>query len=152
MYINFYIHKEKSYEPDPGRRRELRNHFRNFTNVYDVVREDYFSFMNNLGNSKFVMCPQGFGLDTYRYWEAILMGAIPIVQNSTLNSLFTRSTTLVLNDLKDLTQDMLDNPHLYIKDMRNEDQKCSLIGLLAKRVEFVQELNSNLTFNVSIIY
>jgi len=52
---------------------------------------------------------KGFGLDTFRYSEAILMGAIPIIQNSTLYSLFLRSTTLDLNDLSDLTQPMLDN-------------------------------------------
>jgi len=60
---------------------------------------------------------KGFGLDTFRYSEAILMGAIPIIQNSTLYSLFLRSTTLDLNDLSDLTQHMLDNPHLYIRNM-----------------------------------
>ncbi len=60
---------------------------------------------------------KGFGLDTFRYSETILMGAIPIVQNSTLYPLFLRSTTLDLNDLSDLTQPMLDNPHLYIRNM-----------------------------------
>lgn len=63
------------------------------------------------------MLIKGFGLDSFRYSEAILMGAIPIVQNSTLYPLFLRSTTLILNDLTDLTQHMLDNPHLYIGNM-----------------------------------
>jgi len=120
MYVNFYVHKKKHSEEDPGGRRELRNYFKkykNFSKIYQVDREDYFSYMNSLANSKFVLCPQGFGLDTHRYAEAILMGAIPIVQNSTLYSLFIRSTTLILDDLRDLTQHMLDHPELYIKNM-----------------------------------
>jgi hypothetical protein len=59
MYINFYVHKKLPYEPDPGNRRRLRNSFKNFSNIYDAVREDYFSYMKSLGNSKFVICPQG---------------------------------------------------------------------------------------------
>jgi hypothetical protein len=117
MYVNFYVHKRKQNEPDPGSRRRLRDKFKMFPNIYDVKREDFFSYMKHLGESKFVLCPQGFGLDTYRYSEALLMGAIPIVQNSSLYSLFIRSTSLILNDLTDLTQHMLDNPHLYIKNM-----------------------------------
>ena len=59
MYVNFYVHKKLPNEPDPGNRRRLRNAFKNFTNIYDAVREDYFSYMKSLGNSKFVICPQG---------------------------------------------------------------------------------------------
>lgn len=30
--------------------------------------------------SRFVLCPSGLGFDTYRLWETLLLGAIPIVE------------------------------------------------------------------------
>jgi hypothetical protein len=34
-------------------------------------------------NSKFILAPSGLGLDCYRNWEAIILGAIPVFE--TLN-------------------------------------------------------------------
>ncbi len=62
LYVNFHVHKKKKNEPDPGHRRRLRNAFKNFSNTFDAVREDYFSYMKSLENSKFVVCPQGLSL------------------------------------------------------------------------------------------
>ncbi len=56
MYVNFYVHKRKQNEPDPGSRRRLRDKFKMFPNIYDVKREDFFSYMKHLGESKFVLC------------------------------------------------------------------------------------------------
>jgi hypothetical protein len=39
------------------------------------------SYFRLLGNSKFVLCPDGKFVWTYRFFEAALCGAIPIVQN-----------------------------------------------------------------------
>ena len=73
--------------------------------------------MNNIGNSKYVLCPRGNGLDTHRFYETILMGAIPIVENSTLYPIYKQATVLVIDSFKNLNQHMLDNPHLYIENM-----------------------------------
>ena len=73
--------------------------------------------MKQIGNSKYVLCPRGNGLDTHRYYETILMGSIPIVENSTIYSIFKESTTLVLSSFKDLTQMMLDYPDKFISNM-----------------------------------
>lgn len=42
--------------------------------------DDYF---NQMSNAKFVLCPDGDFVWTYRFLEAILCGAIPIVENET---------------------------------------------------------------------
>ena len=36
-------------------------------------------YLNAIANSKYVICPPGAGADTYRAWEAIYLGAIPVV-------------------------------------------------------------------------
>ena len=38
-------------------------------------------FYKVLGSLYFSCCPMGGGLDTYRFWESLLVGAIPIVKN-----------------------------------------------------------------------
>jgi hypothetical protein len=45
------------------------------TKVYDI---EYF---NQLSNSKFILCPNGDFTWTYRFFESILCGSIPIIEN-----------------------------------------------------------------------
>uniref|UniRef100_A0A914QDS5 Exostosin GT47 domain-containing protein n=1 Tax=Panagrolaimus davidi TaxID=227884 RepID=A0A914QDS5_9BILA len=44
-------------------------------------------YLQHLNNSKFVISPPGVGLDCYRTWEAIIMGAIPFILQSEISSL-----------------------------------------------------------------
>ena len=37
------------------------------------------TYLQQIGNAKFVLSPPGNGLDCHRTWEALLMGAVPIV-------------------------------------------------------------------------
>ena len=45
-------------------------------------------YLMTLGSHKFVLSPRGNGLDAHRTWEAMLVGAIPIVRASALNPLY----------------------------------------------------------------
>jgi hypothetical protein len=47
----------------------IANHYHDGTDYYEMLR-----------TSKFVLCPSGLGWDTYRAWEALVMGAIPILE------------------------------------------------------------------------
>ena len=53
--------------------------------VYCLVNRSYntnnkINFFNNLACSKFMICPRGCGIDSYRIWDCIHMGCIPIVE------------------------------------------------------------------------
>lgn len=39
-----------------------------------------------INQSNFVLCPEGNGLDTYRFWETLYLGAVPVVKNFKLYS------------------------------------------------------------------
>jgi hypothetical protein len=65
------------------------------------------SYLEQIGNGKFVLSPPGNGLDCHRTWEAQLMGAIPIVVSTTLDPLFSNGAAVIINDLSVLTQDYL---------------------------------------------
>lgn len=42
----------------------------------------------DLGRSKFVLCPEGTGLDTHRIYESLLCGATPVVLHGPLDSMY----------------------------------------------------------------
>ena len=112
LYINFSSHT------NPGAREYLLSLFANIPNVLiSKQRVDYPTYMSQIENSKYVLCPRGNGLDTHRYYETILMGSIPVVENSTLFPIFSESTTLILSSLNNLTVDILNNPRKHVKNM-----------------------------------
>ena len=39
-------------------------------------------YIDNVYNHKFVICPEGNGIDTHRVWETLYMGSIPIVEDN----------------------------------------------------------------------
>jgi len=43
---------------------------------YSMSRRDFY---NKVSKSKFTICPRGNGIDTFRFWDSIYLGAIPIV-------------------------------------------------------------------------
>mmetsp|Transcript_25754 Transcript_25754/g.54721 ORF Transcript_25754/g.54721 Transcript_25754/m.54721 type:complete len:685 (+) Transcript_25754:69-2123(+) len=48
--------------------------------VENTFGKDTNAFFAELRESKFILCPSGIGWDTYRSWEAIALGAIPILE------------------------------------------------------------------------
>jgi len=59
--------------------------------------------------SKFVFCPPGNGLDTHRVWEALYLGAIPIVKNCVHYRAFRDLPILMVNEWWEVTEEMLNN-------------------------------------------
>jgi hypothetical protein len=57
----------------------------------------------------FVASPFGRGLDCYRTWEAILMGAIPIVKTSALDPVFDGFPVAIVEDWREITKSKLEN-------------------------------------------
>ncbi len=112
IYINFNANTNENA------RKNLIKLFKQFNNVFiPDNRVSYSVYMNHIGNSKYVLCPSGNGLDTHRVYETILMNSIPIVINSTLNLLYKDSTILIVDKFEMITENMLSNPNLFIKNM-----------------------------------
>ncbi|CAF3654651.1 unnamed protein product [Rotaria socialis] len=99
VYINFSIGTNLM------QRSRALSHFRNFTrNHLAKLRTPFYQYLDDLGNSRFVLSPPGNGLDCHRTWEAQLMGAIPIVLSSTLNSLFSGTPTIIVSTWEQVTE------------------------------------------------
>ena len=50
-----------------------------------VTNNEYY---NLLSRYSYVVCPQGLGTDTHRVWEALYLGAVPIVLSSAISAVY----------------------------------------------------------------
>ncbi len=64
-------------------------------------------YILELANSLFCICPEGNGIDTHRFWEALYLGTVPIVLRNTLTERFSKDFPCVLLDK---WEDLPDDP------------------------------------------
>jgi hypothetical protein len=53
-------------------------------------------YLDNIYNHKFVICPEGNGIDTHRIWECLYMQTIPIVEDNINNNYYRGLLPMVL--------------------------------------------------------
>lgn len=77
-------------------------------------------YMFDLVQTKFVLCPRGNGLDCYRQWEAMLVGAIPIMIHSTLDPLFDGLPVILIDDWTEVTKNFLLKKYRSMQEQKFE--------------------------------
>jgi hypothetical protein len=82
-------------------RRACAESFLNDPRVFAVTNRSMEEYFNDLCRSKFVLCPQGTGIDTHRIYEAILCGATPVVLHSTLDHLYEKLPVCIVDSWTD---------------------------------------------------
>lgn len=65
------------------------------------------AYYEMLSRYTFVVCPKGLGIDTHRFWEALYLGAIPVVLKSTISELYEGLPVIQLERWEDLTHGVL---------------------------------------------
>ena len=75
---------------------------------------------NTQSKYAFVASPFGNGLDTHRLWEALILGCIPIIITSELDSLLEDLPVLIIKDWSDITETVLMN---VITDFKKKHEK-----------------------------
>lgn len=112
LYLNFTI-------SIPGFTNHLREDvqaiFAQKSFCYKATRKPIKEYLAELGQSKFVLSPHGYGLDCHRTWEALLMGSIPIVKASTLDPLYEGLPVLIVNDWHEITEELLLKKHVEMQ-------------------------------------
>jgi hypothetical protein len=56
----------------------------------------------------FVLSPHGNGLDCHRTWEALILGCIPIVKTSAIDSLYDDLPVVLVKDWSEITREFLE--------------------------------------------
>lgn len=85
-------------------------HMGNFLG-YNISRDTFFS---RLQNSKFIICPRGNALDTFRFYDALYCGCIPIVVRSHHHQYFNDLPILFLeneHEFSNLTEEFLNEQY-----------------------------------------
>lgn len=96
--------------------------------VYRLPCQPIETYMNHIASAYFSVCPQGNGYDSYRFWESLSVGSIPLVLKSyfieSLLEQYPSLPFLVLHTWEDLPSFLTtDIPSLYqrIKESSNTD-------------------------------
>lgn len=105
--------------------------------VYDLLKDkswvttrmgsngvNFDNYIDNIYNHKFVVCPEGNGIDTHRLWETLYMGSIPIVKCDNENCFFYEDLPiLIVDEWEELTEDWLDLTHtIYSQKIWNVEK------------------------------
>lgn len=75
----------------------------------------YKDFLNELREHKFMVCPQGHGMDCHRNWESLYMRRVPVMrEHPYFRKLMQGFPVLFVENWADVTDKLLeDNEHLY---------------------------------------
>jgi hypothetical protein len=65
-------------------------------------------FWKSMKYYAFIISPVGYGLDTHRTWEALILNRIPIVNNSKIKEVYKNLPVLLVNDFNEITETWLD--------------------------------------------
>ena len=109
LYINL-VYMNHNIRTNPSERQVLYDMFERERWVDSqrlVNGADFGSYINNIYNHKFVLCPPGNGIDTHRIWECLYMGTVPIVKWCPNWVFYDDLPILVVNDWEEVTEKFL---------------------------------------------
>ena len=110
--------------PSHVSRQIVYDHFRTASYCYFADEKPYDQYLLDLRKSKFVLSPRGAGMDCHRTWEALLMGAYPIVPSTPVDSVYEDLPVVIIDgsDWTVLTLDFLEKklPELNKKTFKLE--------------------------------
>ena len=124
LYVN---HNDSSHSERVG----LKGMFRDedWSNV-DEQRVNYYHFLLNLANHKFILCPRGNAIDCHRNWEVLYMRRVPVMKRDEyLEVLFKDYPVLFVDKYSDITKDLLlENEHLFQQAREMDLTRLTLRG------------------------
>jgi hypothetical protein len=95
IYLNIKVHHNRE------KRGECIRAFENDPRVVNKERVSVPEYYNDLCRSKFVLCPEGTGIDTHRVYESILCGATPVVLRNSLSHLYEKLPVCIVDKWTD---------------------------------------------------
>lgn len=79
----------------------------------------WIEYIEDLSQYKFAICPDGNGVDTYRVWECLYLGVVPIVCDSIQMNFFSDLPILYLKNFDNITPYLLDG--MYEKKFKDKN-------------------------------
>lgn len=85
--------------------------FMNKSYCFYATRKPIMTYFKEMASCKFVLSPRGEGIDCWRTWEALLVGSIPVVKSSQLDSLYSDLPVLIIQDWNEVTEEFLNEKY-----------------------------------------
>lgn len=73
--------------------------------------QNFNNYLDNVYNHKFVICPEGNGIDTHRTWETLYINSIPIEKRNINNQFYTDLPICFVDDWEEITEDFLNTEY-----------------------------------------
>lgn len=89
----------------------------------------------NITQYAFVLSPFGIGMDCHRTWEALCLGAIPIIKAPNFQKMFENLPVLIVNEWSEITRELLDKTIKEFKTRQFKYEKLTLkywVNLITK--------------------
>jgi len=101
---------------NPQLRTPVTNFYRDKDYVTYELRVGFERYLRNMRNHKFVLSPNGNGIDCHRTWEALYLGVVPIVNRSIMSEAMSKLYPMIVVD--DMTKLDIE----YLKQYEIEDE------------------------------
>jgi hypothetical protein len=115
IYANF------TRTTNDAKRQECINAFANDPRVTWRTGLSVPEYYADLSRSKFVLCPEGTGIDTHRVYEALLCGATPVVLRNSLSYMYSRMQVCIIDAWTDRlvsasSRDVVFTPNAFLNE------------------------------------
>lgn len=115
--IEIYLNIKVRHNPE--KRGACVSAFEHDTRVFHRDRVSVPEYYSDLCRSKYVLCPEGTGIDTHRVYESILCGAIPVVLRNSLSHIYEKLPVCIVDRWTDpfyepVRRELSINPQSYL--------------------------------------
>lgn len=90
---------------------------------YKAERLPFLEYMEEMSKYRFTLSPLGYGPDSYRNWEAMLVGSIPIVRSTHLDPLYADLPVLIVKEWSEVHEEFLHKKYEEISAKRYNIEK-----------------------------
>lgn len=107
LYMNIFLHKGQDNERDLAYALYNGKPYCKTVNLTPTWRMPFSEYIMEVGGSKFTVSPKGDMHDTYRHWESMIVGSIPVMLKGPLDKIFEDMPALIVEDYEEATESMM---------------------------------------------
>lgn len=100
-------------------RRELTVYLQSKTSFVNQPLTDWSENIKDIQNYKYCLAPPGVGPDTFRTWESLLVGTVPIVFRTCVDELYEDLPILVIDSFEQINEEFLNEQYDIIVSRDN---------------------------------
>jgi len=121
IYVNFTPNNDK-FDQRKNAFEEIPNELLYINQRFTKRTENW----KNITNCAFVLSPFGMGMDCHRTWEALCLGAIPIIKAPHFQKMFEDLPVLIVDKWSEITRELLDKTLREFKTREFKYEKLTL--------------------------